>query len=74
MPVLHNRVSQKELKQLLMDETGPRTTISFYQYHPIQNPQEFRDALYKGLNVYGGYVCYEPVAKDLHMEYRPYKG
>jgi alanine dehydrogenase len=30
-------------------------------------------ALYKGLNVYGGYVCYEPVAKDLAMEYRPFK-
>lgn len=30
-------------------------------------------ALYKGLNTYGGYVCYEPVAKDLHMEYKPYK-
>ncbi|MBC7421328.1 MAG: alanine dehydrogenase [Bdellovibrio sp.] len=30
-------------------------------------------ALMKGLNVYGGYVCYEPVAKDLGMEYRPYK-
>lgn len=30
-------------------------------------------ALFKGLNVYGGYVCYEPVARDLHMEYRPYK-
>lgn len=30
-------------------------------------------ALYKGLNVYGGYVTYEPVAKDLGMEYRPYK-
>ncbi|QDK38313.1 alanine dehydrogenase [Bdellovibrio sp. NC01] len=30
-------------------------------------------ALMKGLNVYNGYVCYEPVAKDLHMEYRPYK-
>lgn len=29
--------------------------------------------LMKGLNVYGGYVCYEPVAKDLGMEYRPYK-
>ncbi len=29
--------------------------------------------LYKGLNVYGGYVTYEPVAKDLGMEYRPYK-
>ncbi len=31
-------------------------------------------ALFKGLNVYGGYVCYEPVARDLGMEYRPYKG
>jgi len=30
-------------------------------------------ALFKGLNVYNGYVCYEPVAKDLNMEYRPYK-
>jgi alanine dehydrogenase len=30
-------------------------------------------ALFKGLNVYGGYVCYEPVARDLAMEYRPYK-
>lgn len=29
--------------------------------------------LYHGLNVYGGYVCYEPVAKDLGMEYKPYK-
>lgn len=31
-------------------------------------------ALFKGLNVYGGYVCYEPVARDLGMEYKPYKG
>lgn len=29
--------------------------------------------LLKGLNVYGGYVCYEPVARDLSMEYKPYK-
>ncbi|MDB5191799.1 MAG: rhodanese-related sulfurtransferase [Segetibacter sp.] len=50
MPVLHNRVSQKELKEKLYKETEPRTTISFYQYHPIQNPQEFRDALYKGMD------------------------
>lgn len=31
-------------------------------------------ALFKGLNVYNGFVCYEPVARDLHMEYKPYKG
>lgn len=30
-------------------------------------------ALFKGLNTYNGYVCYEPVARDLHLEYRPYK-
>jgi alanine dehydrogenase len=29
--------------------------------------------LFKGLNVYNGYVCYEPVAKDLGLEYRAYK-
>ncbi len=30
-------------------------------------------SLYKGLNVYGGYVAYEPVAKDLNLEYKPYQ-
>lgn len=30
-------------------------------------------ALFKGLNVYNGHVCYEPVARDLHMEYKPYR-
>jgi alanine dehydrogenase len=30
-------------------------------------------ALFNGLNVYGGHVCYEPVAKSLGLEYRPYR-
>lgn len=30
-------------------------------------------ALFKGVNVYGGYVCYEPVARDLGMEWKPLK-
>jgi UPF0176 protein len=50
MPVLHNRVSNEELKKRLFQEDFPRTTISFYQYFPVQNPQEFRDTLYKALN------------------------
>lgn len=49
MAVLHNRISQEELKQRLYAETEPRTTISFYHYFPIANPQEFRDHLYKQL-------------------------
>jgi alanine dehydrogenase len=31
-------------------------------------------ALFKGLNVYGGYVTYEPVARSLNMDYKPYRG
>ncbi len=30
-------------------------------------------ALYFGLNCYNGFVSYEPVARDLEMEYRPFK-
>lgn len=51
MALLHNRVSNEELKKRLLEETFPRTTISFYCYFPIQNPQEFRDFLYKNLDV-----------------------
>jgi len=50
MSVLHNRVSNQELKQKLYEETFPRTTISFYQYFPIQDPQAFRDEIYRALN------------------------
>jgi len=48
--VLHNRISNKELKEKLYAENFPRTTISFYQYFSIQEPATFRDLLYKGLN------------------------
>ena len=50
MSVLHNRISNKELKEKLYQETFPRTTISFYQYFTIQDPASFRDQLYKSLN------------------------
>jgi UPF0176 protein len=49
MALLHNRVSQAELKKLLYQEKEARTTISFYQYFPIPDPQQFRDALYAAL-------------------------
>jgi len=50
MSVLHNRISNKELKEKLYQENFPRTTISFYQYFSIQDPLAFRDELYKSLN------------------------
>jgi len=65
MAVLHNRISGEELKRRLYEETEPRTTISFYEYFSIQNPQEFRDYLYKhlyNLKVFGRiYVAKEGI-------------
>jgi UPF0176 protein len=53
MPVLHNRVNQEELKQRLFLDSEPRTTISFYQYFFIENPQQFRDDMYRALQALG---------------------
>jgi UPF0176 protein len=56
MAVLHNRIDASILKRRLLEETEPRTTVSFYNYFNIINPQEFRDYLYKNLealNVFG---------------------
>lgn len=65
MALLHNRVSNEELKQRLMEETEPRTTVSFYRYHTLPDPQLFRDELWTGLNalkVFGRiYVAHEGI-------------
>ena len=50
MAILHNRINNEELKQLMLQETEPRTTLSFYHYFPIENPKEFRDFFYKSLD------------------------
>ena len=65
MALLHNRVSQKELKKRLYEETEPRITVSFYQYTFIEDPAAFRDELYYHLNelkVFGRiYVAHEGI-------------
>jgi len=50
VPSLHNRVSQKELKQRLLEENIPRRTLSFYRYFQIPDPQSFRDELWLRLS------------------------
>ena len=65
MPVLHNRVNNEELKQRMLAETEPRTTVSFYKYFPIADPAAFRDELYvkfSALKVFGRiYVAHEGI-------------
>ena len=71
MAILHNRYSQKELKERLYNETEKRTTISFYQYHLLSDPQVFRDELYKALdpiNVFGRiYVASEGINAQISV-------
>ncbi|MEP6845386.1 MAG: rhodanese-related sulfurtransferase [Panacibacter sp.] len=50
MAVLHNRISNEELKRKMMEETEKRITISFYCYFPVIDPKVFRDQLYKNLS------------------------
>jgi UPF0176 protein len=69
MSVLHNRLSQAELKKVLVAEKEPRITISFYRYFFIETPLEFRDELYKKLHelkVFGRiYVAREGINAQL---------
>ena len=71
MSTLHNRVSQKELKDRLHEETEARTTISFYRYFFIADPREFRDILYKNLaelKVFGRiYIAHEGINAQLSV-------
>ena len=50
MAALYNRINNEELKQVMLQETEPRTTVSFYQYFSIEDPKGFRDYLYKNLD------------------------
>jgi UPF0176 protein len=71
MAVLHNKISHKELKQRLNEETEPRTTLSFYQYAKIDDPKALRDELYKNLDalkVFGRiYVAHEGINAQLSV-------
>ena len=50
MASLHNRISRKELKERILNDPTPRTTVSFYCYFKIPDPEIFRDTLYRVFN------------------------
>jgi UPF0176 protein len=53
MTALHNRISRKELKERMLQDPTPRTTVSFYHYFFIDSPTDFRDQLYRLLHPVG---------------------
>jgi UPF0176 protein len=71
MAVLHNRISNEELKQKMLEESEKRMTISFYNYFHIDDPKNFRDYLYKKLlelNAFGRiYVAHEGINAQISI-------
>ena len=71
MAILHNRISQKELKQRLLEENFPRTTLSFYRYFPVADPEDFRNELYMHLSelqVFGRiYLAHEGINAQISV-------
>ena len=71
MTALHNTISNKELKAAALADSTPRTTISFYKYFDIDNPQAFRDELYQNftnLNVLGRvYIAHEGINAQISV-------
>lgn len=43
---LYNKLSAEERRQLIREAGKERLTISFYQYHKLENPKLFRDHLF----------------------------
>ncbi|MFV0378385.1 MAG: rhodanese-related sulfurtransferase [Mangrovibacterium sp.] len=68
---LYNKYSKKELLQRLGAEGFNRTTLSFYRYVTIADPQHFRDDLYRewtGLNCLGRiYVAREGINAQMSV-------
>lgn len=70
MPVLHNRISNDELKAKMLAESEPRTTISFYKYFTIASPQQTRDALYQvftALDVLVAFTAHEGINAQISV-------
>jgi UPF0176 protein len=71
MSLLHNRINSAELKQQLAEEPFARTTISFYRYFHIGDPQLFRDRMYEqlfALKVFGRiYIAREGINAQISV-------
>lgn len=53
MKKLYNTEDKRVLRQRMLADNTPRTTVSFYKYHQIEDPQGFRDGLFARWNDLG---------------------
>ncbi len=77
MAQLHNRISRKELKEKILNDHTPRITISFYCYFRIEEPDLFRNQLYKelkALDVLGRiYLAHEGINAQISVPEHAYE-
>ena len=75
---LHNKVDKKILREQLHASDEERTTISFYKYASIKNPEVFRDHLYvqwDELDIYGRvHVANEGINAQLSIPTKHFNG
>lgn len=68
---LYNIYSKEELKAKLAAESGDRTTLSFYKYAHLAEPEQFRDRMYdefQEMGILGRiYVSYEGVNAQISI-------
>lgn len=68
---LHNIINKDELKEQMLNSDVERTTISFYHYFKLENPQAFRDEMFlewKKLGVFGRvYVANEGINAQMSL-------
>src|SRR5688572_11035184 len=68
---LHNRIEGRVLKEKMRSEREERRTISFYKYHQIAVPADFRDELYLNLEKLGVmgrvYVAHEGINAQISV-------
>jgi UPF0176 protein len=50
---LYNRVNKEELKKKIAEDTTQRTTLSFYKYVIIENPDDLRDIFFYDWSILG---------------------
>ncbi len=71
MSRLRNLVNHNELRQKLIEEIEPRTTISFYKYFKVEEPQALRDSMFihlQQLAVFGRiYIAQEGINAQISV-------
>ncbi len=68
---LYNTIDKQELRRRLLQSEENRVTLSFYRYHPLDDPDAVRDRLYRTwakLGVYGRvYIAHEGINAQISV-------